>query len=116
MPKVVRELSPDDVRSRGQGQPKQEILEPYLHLLTPIEIGRGLEIELEEGEDQRTAKRRFTMAGKQLGKTIKWHTAPEGHLRFLVEAPKSTASPAESEEPPKRKRARGGAESTNGES
>jgi hypothetical protein len=89
VPKVIKELGPEDFKSNSQGIPNSSILEPYLHMLTPVEVGYGLEVELEEGDEQRVVKRRFTTAGKQLGKNIKWLPSDPGRVTLRVLPPKA---------------------------
>lgn len=60
-------------------------LVPYQEIIADLGLGEGAEIELEEGEQQRVVKRRFSMAAGQRGQALKWRTlTKEGHLRFEV--------------------------------
>ena len=49
-------------------------------------------MRLDEGETQRTVKRRMSIAAKERGYQLIWRKAPEGQLRFVLAAP-GEASP-----------------------
>jgi hypothetical protein len=56
----------------------------YLEQLTQLVPGDAGEVELEEGDDQRTVKRSVTRAAKQLNKPIRWHEQGGNVLVFQV--------------------------------
>ena len=87
MPRLTKVLSNEDVK-RGQGT-GQLNLEPYLELLSQVreEDGVGGLVELEDGETQRTVKRRLSLAAKAQGSKLIWRRAEPGALRFVVVKP-----------------------------
>ena len=95
MPKLVADYTAEETKAKKgvRGQLKADLLGPYMELLAPVEAGASREVELDAGETQRVAKRRFTGAAKQLGKNITWRTAPAGHLLFEVTLPKTPSAP-----------------------
>lgn len=91
MPTPVKKLSAEDLeKRRGNSTPSIDVLQPYLEMLNDIAIGEGLEVDLDEGEEQRTVKRRFTSAGKIQGKRINWRSSPKGKLVLQVKELKAT--------------------------
>lgn len=69
----------------GKGSGRRVAADPqYLEQLTQLAPGDVGEVELEEGEDQRTVKRSVTRAAKQLNKPIRWHEQEGGILVFQV--------------------------------
>ena len=87
MPRLTKVLSNEDLkRSPGTGQLN---LEPYLELLSQVreDSGVGGLVELEDGETQRTVKRRLSLAAKAQGSTLVWRRAESGALRFVVVEP-----------------------------
>ena len=46
--------------------------------------GKGALIDLEEGDNVRSIKRRYSLAAKSLGLNLRWRTAPEGSLKFSL--------------------------------
>lgn len=96
MPRLMTVLSADDMAARKKVRtPKADILVVQMHHLQDIisQNGLGADIELEEGEDQRTQKRRYTTAAKQLGRQLKWRSAPDGQLSFELTSPKLAVEP-----------------------
>ena len=63
-------------------------LAPYLEVIDAIreQAGVGGVMTLEEGETQRTVKRRMSIAAQQRGLDLTWRKAPEGQLRFVLAA------------------------------
>ena len=64
-------------------------LTPYLRLIDGVleQGGVGAVLSLEEGEQQRTQKRRLSLAAKERGYRLVWRTAPPGQLRFVLARP-----------------------------
>ncbi len=49
--------------------------------------GVGGVLRLDEGESQRTVKRRMSIAARDRGYQLTWRTAPAGQLRFVLAEP-----------------------------
>lgn len=64
-------------------------LASYLAIIDTIreQEGVGGQLTLSEGEQQRTEKRRMSIAAQQRGYKLTWRKAPEGQLRFVLAAP-----------------------------
>ncbi len=80
-------------RGRGNAKSRKLDLTPYLEMVQGREVGEGGMLTLEDEDQQRTTKRRLTIAAHQHGFGVKWRSAPAGQLRFqLVEPGKSPPS------------------------
>ncbi len=84
MPQLARVLREDDLR--GGGQTSRMDLTPYIGLLETVRAQEGLGgmLTLDEGESQRTEKRRLSIAAKQQGYKLQWRKAGPGELRFVL--------------------------------
>jgi hypothetical protein len=84
MPELKRVLSEAELKEARA--PVSVDLTPYFEILSKVleSGGAGGEIELQPGEQQRTEKRRFTIAAKQRNLRLVWRRAPEGMLRFVL--------------------------------
>ncbi len=108
MPQLARVLQEEDVR--GGANTSRMDLTPYIGLLETVRSQDGLGglLTLEDGESQRTEKRRLSIAAKQQGYKLTWRKAGAGELRFVLAqdgqpAPGSRTRrerPAPLEEPP----------------
>ena len=86
MPQLARVLNQDDLR-RGDATSRMD-LTPYLDIIERVRReGVGGELELGDGESQRTEKRRLSIAAKQLGQQLTWRRSGEGALRFVLSEP-----------------------------
>ena len=87
MPQLTHVLT-DEELERGRRVGGMD-LAPYLAIITTIreQGGRGGVLTLGEGENQRTEKRRMSVAAKQQGLELTWRKAPEGQLRFVLAEP-----------------------------
>lgn len=73
-------------RGKGAGKGRKLDLTPYNAMLDDLTLGEGGLITLEEGDQQRTTKRRLTIAAHAHGFGVKWRSAPDRQLKFqLVE-------------------------------
>ncbi len=88
MPNLDKVLREEDLKRGGAGGGGLD-LTPYLAMIAAVraEGGVGGLITLEEGERQRTEKRRMSVAAKDQGYTLVWRTAPERRLRFVLATP-----------------------------
>ena len=84
MPQLARVLREDDLR--GGGHTSRMDLTPYIGLLETVRAQDGLGgmLTLEEGESQRTEKRRLSIAAKQQGYKLQWRKSGPGELRFVL--------------------------------
>jgi hypothetical protein len=84
MPQLVTVLNPEDMRRPGAFTRLD--LSAYLSLIDAVrrQSGVGGEVTLAEGEQQRTEKRRLSIAAKQQGYRLIWRRAPAGQLRFVL--------------------------------
>jgi len=86
MPQLVRVLTADDLTRAEAGAHLD--LTPYLAIIDAVSQGGvGGELTLDEGERQRTEKRRLSLAAKAQGYQLTWRTAPAGALRFVLSRP-----------------------------
>ena len=84
MPQLTRVLTEEDVRRR---QPGRNIdFAPYMALLDAVQAhgGVGAQVSLDEGEKQRTEKRRLSLAAKERGLKLTWRRSDAGELRFVL--------------------------------
>ena len=108
MPELAKVLSQEDlIRQRPTAGLD---MEAYRDILTQVreQGGVGGLVILNEGESQRTEKRRLSVAAKQEGYDLTWRKAPEGQLRFVLSQPgerapgsrgRRAAQPAEASAP-----------------
>src|SRR5687767_5384035 len=84
MPQLVTVLTPEDMRRRDAMTRLD--LSAYLALIDAVrrQSGVGGEVTLAEGEQQRTEKRRLSIAAKEQGYRLIWRRAPAGQLRFVL--------------------------------
>ena len=84
MPQLTRVLTQEDLQRQPRGVHLD--LSAYQALLATVtnQGGVGGVLTLEEGESQRTAKRRLSMAAQQRRQRLVWRTAPAGELRFVL--------------------------------
>lgn len=76
-------------RGRGSAKSRKLDLTPYYEMVRGREVGEGGLLTMEPDEQQRTTKRRLTIAAHAQGFGVKWRSAPPGKLRFqLVERQK----------------------------
>ena len=62
-----------EAKRRGRGKSQRErILEMYMDQLRPLEVGEGLAITLEEGDNRQTVKNRLMRAAGKLGYEIEF--------------------------------------------
>ena len=86
MPELAKVLTQEDL---SRSAPTRLDLQDYVSIIDTVrdQDGVGGLILLNEGENQRTEKRRLTVAAKQEGYELTWRTAPEGQLRFVLSRP-----------------------------
>lgn len=78
-------------RGRGSAKTRKLDLTPYYEMVRGREVGEGGLLTMEPDEQQRTTKRRLTIAAHAQGFGVKWRSAPAGQLRFqLVDLQKSS--------------------------
>ncbi len=83
MPQLARVLTQDDLRRSDVGARMD--LSAYVDIIEQVRSnGVGGEVELGEGESQRTEKRRLSIAAKQQGYTLKWRKSGPGELRSVL--------------------------------
>ena len=87
MPELVQVLGEEDLARRGTGVGLD--LTPYFSIIDSIreQGGVGAQLRLEEGETQRTVKRRMSVAAKQRGYELVWRKSQNGQLRFVLAEP-----------------------------
>ncbi len=87
MPRLDQVLREEDLQ-RGRAAVRID-LTPYVQLIDTIreQGGVGAVLSLEEGEQQRTQKRRLSLAAKERGYRVIWRTAPPSQLRFVLARP-----------------------------
>ena len=86
MPELTTVLTEADLkRGRAAAQPD---LKPYMDIIDNLreQDGVGGVLSLDEGESQRTVKRRMSIAAKERGYQLTWRKAPEQQLRFVLAA------------------------------
>lgn len=84
MPSLSR-ITPDEMqqlRRRKTNEPRTDLLAPYIDFLKGLGTNEGGRVELEDADSQRATKRRLTVAGKQIGKRVKYRTSPDRTLVF----------------------------------
>lgn len=79
-------LKPEEIRALQARRNNLEDLAPFIEFLKPLSVGTWAEIELEPGDNQRTVKRRTSIAATSLGKAIRWRRhSREGKLILTLE-------------------------------
>ena len=86
MPELTTVLTEADLK-RGRAAGHAD-LTPYMDIIDTLreQGGVGGVLSLDEGESQRTVKRRMSIAAKGRGYQLTWRKAPEGQLRFVLAA------------------------------
>ena len=84
MPELTKVLTADDLKRRTPAG--QLDLSDYLAIIDTVrqQGGRGGTVTLGEDEQQRTEKRRLSLAAKAQGYDLVWRSAPPGTLRFVL--------------------------------
>ena len=87
MPEIVHVLREEDLTRRGTAVGPD--LTPYLDILDTIrdQGGVGAQLRLDEGESQRTVKRRMSIAAKERGLQLVWRKPQDGQLKFVLAGP-----------------------------
>ena len=87
MPELMQVVSQEDLRRRSSSTSLD--LGPYRDIIEQVrsQDGVGGVLTLDEGETQRTEKRRLSVAAKERGLELVWRTAPAGQLRFVLAEP-----------------------------
>jgi hypothetical protein len=90
MPKLAKVLTEADLAS-ARGQTRMD-LTPYMEIIDEVarQGGLGGELALNDGESQRTEKRRLSIAAKQRNLKLIWRKPREENLRFVLSEPGST--------------------------
>jgi hypothetical protein len=91
MPIIVAEIAPEEMKTRRMTEKSNdEMYRLYRQILDSIPLGGGIEFTLDQGEEQRKVKRRFTIAAKGMGREIRW-IPPEkgGSIALMVKDPRS---------------------------
>jgi hypothetical protein len=90
MPQLTKVLTSTDLQGRTAARALD--LSPYLDLLqTVLADGVGATVTLGPEEQQRTEKRRLSMAAKALGYQLVWRRAPADQLKFVLATPGAPA-------------------------
>ena len=83
MPELTRVLTEEDLKARVRTS--QLDLSSYMELLSTVkQQGVGGIVTLGEDEQQRTEKRRLSLAAKQQGYNLTWRRSDPGQLRFVL--------------------------------
>lgn len=84
MPQLAKVITPDELLRRPAGAGLD--LGRYTEMIDLVAEhgGVGGVVSLEEGESQRTEKRRLSVAARERGYDLVWRAAPEGQLRFML--------------------------------
>ena len=84
MPQLAHVLQEEDLR--GGTHASRMDLTPYIGLLETVRSQDGLGglLTLDDGESQRTEKRRLSIAAKQQGYKLTWRKSSPGELRFVL--------------------------------
>ena len=84
MPQLTKVITEEEL-SRRQTSGGLD-LSAYMGIIDNIreQGGVGGNLSLSEDENQRTEKRRMSVAAKERGLTLVWRKAPEGQLRFVL--------------------------------
>ncbi len=87
MPQLAHILTEEDLSRRGiAGGPD---LTPYMGIIDALreQGGVGGVLSLDEGESQRTVKRRMSIAAKERGYALTWRKPQDGQLKFVLAQP-----------------------------
>ena len=84
MPIIAKLLTVEELKRAAPVS--QQDLSEYISLLKQVaDSGNaGADLSLGTGEDQRTEKRRLTLAAKAIDKVVVWRKAPKGTMRFVL--------------------------------
>jgi hypothetical protein len=86
MPTITKVLREEDLR--GKTRMGSLDLSAYRELLNNVVAeGVGATLALGPDEQQRTEKRRLSLAAKELGYHLTWRKPPAGGLRFVLAKP-----------------------------
>ena len=87
MPELTTVLTEADLK-RGRAAAQTD-LAPYMDIIDTLreQGGVGGVLSLDEGESQRTVKRRMSIAAKERGFQLIWRKAQDGQLRFVLAEP-----------------------------
>jgi hypothetical protein len=86
MPTITKVLREDDLQAKTRVASLD--LSAYLELLNSVVAeGVGATVTLGPDEQQRTEKRRLSMAAKELGYHLTWRKGREQELRFVLAKP-----------------------------
>ena len=86
MPELARVLAEEDLKRGALGSHVD--LAPYLAIVDEVASGGvGGLLALEDGESQRAAKRRMSLAAKERGYELTWRKSGTGELRFVLARP-----------------------------
>ncbi len=91
-------------RGRGGNKGRKLDLAPYMAMVEGLDLMEGGILTLDAEDQQRTTKRRLTIAAHSRGFGVKWRTAAEGQLRFQLVEMKEKPKPEASATPGKRGR------------
>lgn len=90
---VFQTLSEDEVKARSTRGSNEELLRPYTEALRGLREGVWIRVGLDGEENQRTTKRRISLAASGLGMKLKWKRAKEDANEVVFEV--KEAHPAE---------------------
>ena len=84
MPELTRVITAEQLAGRAPTGGVE--LGPYFEILEAVQEqgGVGAEVTLAEGENQRTEKRRLSVAAKHQGYELTWRKSSPGTLRFVL--------------------------------
>ncbi len=92
MPELIKVITEDEL-TRGRGGGGGLDLAAYIGIIDDVreQGGVGGTVRLAEGENQRTEKRRLSVAAKERGYALTWRKSAPGELRFVLAAPGDAA-------------------------
>ena len=87
MPQLAHILTEEDLARRGTAGGAD--LTPYIDIIDTLrgQGGVGAVLSIEEGESQRTVKRRMSIAAKERGYELTWRKSQNGQLKFVLAQP-----------------------------
>lgn len=82
MPQLIHTITREEIKEKVT----QIDLTPYTTILETIQQAGGVggDVTLEPGEDQRTQKRRLSLAAKELDLNLVWRKSDTGQLKFVI--------------------------------
>ncbi len=88
MPQLTKVLTEEELQRRSATSGGIDMT-PYMAILDQVreQGGVGATLSLGEGENQRSEKRRLSVAAKERGYELTWRKSGPGMLRFVVAAP-----------------------------